>query len=404
MRRTTVVVALLVAVGVGLAASGFFAGAGDEAPPPTVDEPAPAAVDEASLIAVDGDYRLWPYTSRSTSVEGRTLAINVLFDADAETTRRAIEGRSGADWEETEAAEAAATADVEQVEALVERDWADAHSSDRYSYVEGPDGGVWLEETFELHDGAYLGVRDHLRAYESPDGAYTAVQAHEEYYDWFRLRHTVPGIDDPSVRLEDEFIHGAVDAEVSREYRGIEGGWSDGWVSVIELASLAALGGALLRRRTRAAAVELAQRTRREAVRHADAAVLGAALAAVIVGVRVAGVALETAYPGAGPKLIAAPLYLVIAVGIPALVVARTPESEPSAALLGVVVGLGAGFVIDFAALGVAVPPDLLVHRVALLAALGVAATGRAAADRPVLAAGLAGWAIGLALPLADVI
>ena len=404
MKRATVVVALLVAVGVGLAASGFFAGAGDEAPPPTVEEPEPSGVDEASLIAVAGDYRLWPYTSRSTSVEGRTLAINVLFHADAEATRRAIEGRSGTDWEETEPAEAAATADAEQVQAIVERDWADAHSSDRYSYVEGPDGGVWLEETFELHDGAYLGVRDHLRAYESPDGAYTAVQAHEEYYDWFRLRHTVPGIDDPAVRLEDEFIYGAVDAEVSREYRGIDGGWSDGWVSVIELASLATLSGALLRRRTRGAAVELARRGRREAVRHADAAVLGAALAAVIVGVRVAGVALETAYPGVGPKLIAAPLYLVIAVGIPALVVARAPDLDPSAALLGVFVGLGAGFVIDFAALGVAVPPGLLVHRVALLAALGVVAVGRAAADRPVLAAGLAAWVVGLALPLADVI
>ena len=404
MKRTTVVVALLVGVGVGLAASGFFAGAGDEAPPPTVDEPPASAVEDKALIDVAGGYRLWPYTSRSTAVEGRTLAINVLFHADAETTRRAIEGQTKTGWEETEAAEAAATADAEQVRAVVERDWADAHSSDRYSYVEGPDGGVWLAETFELHDGAYLGVRDHLRAYESPDGAYTAVQAHEEYYDWFRLRHTVPGIDDPAVRLEDEFIHGAVDAEVSREYRGIEGGWSDGWVSVIELASLALLSGALLRRRIRVAAVELAHRTRREATRHAGTALLGAALAAVVVGVRVAGVAAETALPGVGPKLIAAPLYLLIAVGMPALVIVRAPGSDSSAALLSVVVGLGAGFVIDFAALGVAVPPDLLVHRVALLAALGVVAMGRAAADRPVLAAGLTAWAVGLALPLADVI
>jgi len=404
MKRTTVAVALLLVVGLGLGASGLFAGAGDEAPPPTVDEPAPTPVDEASLIAVAGDYRLWPYTSRRTAVEGRTLAINVLVYADAETTRRAIERRSGTDWETTTAAEAAATADADAVEALVERDWADAHSSDRYSYVEGPSGGVWLEETFELHDGTYLGVRDHLRAYESPDGAYTAVQAHEEYYDWFRLRHTVPGIDEPAVRLEDEFIHGAVDAEVSREYRGIEGGWSDGWVSVVELTAAGAAAGVLLRRRTQAAAVELARRARREASRHAGAALLGAALAAIVVGVRVAGVAAETALPGVGPKLIAAPLYLLMAVGMPALVVARAPGSDPSAALLGVVAGVGAGFVIDFVALGVAVPPALLVHRAALLAALGTVAMGRAAADRPVLAAGLAAWAVGLALPLADVI
>jgi hypothetical protein len=402
MRRVTVAVGLLLVVGVGLALSGALAGPSAEGPP--AGEPSAATVPEESLIAVDGDYRLWPYTSRSRSVEGRTLAINVVVRADAAATRTAIESRTAGDWEETDGTEAATTADAERVRAFVERDWADARSSTRYGYVEGPGGGTWLTETFELHDGTYLGVRDHLRAYESPDGAYTAIQAHEEYYDWFRLRHTVPGIDDPAVRLEDEFIRGAVDAEVSREYRGIEGGWSDGWISVIELASLATVAGALLRRRTRAAAVNLARRSRREAVRHADAALLGAALGAVVVGVRATGVGLELAYPTVPPKAIAGPLYLVLAVGLPALVVARSRECDPAAVALAVVVGVGAGFVIDFAALGVAVPPALVVHRVALLAALGAVAAGRAADDRPVLGAGLSAWAVGLALPIAGVI
>ncbi|MFC7188229.1 hypothetical protein [Halorubrum yunnanense] len=396
MKRTTVVAGLLVVAGVGLALSGFFAD--------WVDEPPSPEVGEESLISVDGDYRLWPYMSRSASVGGRTLAINVVFHADAEATRAAIEGGAEADWEETDENESATTAEAEQVRAFVERDWADARSSTRYSYVEGPAGGVWLTETFELHEGAYLGVRDHVRAYESPDRAYTAVQAHEEYYDWFRLRHTVPGIDEPAVRLEDEFIHGGVDAEVRREYRGIEGGWSDGWISVIELASLVTVGGALLRRRTRRAAVDLARRSRREAARHVDAAVLGAALGAVVVGVRAVGVALELASPSLPPKAIAGPLYLVLAAGLPALAVARSRECHPTAAALAVVVGLGSGFVTDFAALGVAVPPALIVHRMALLAALGVVAIGRAADDRPVLVAGLLAWAVGLALPLADVI
>ena len=396
MKRTTVVVGLLVVVAGGLALSGAFAGPSPEEPPETIPE--------ESLVAVDGEYRLWPYTSRSESVGGRTLAINVVFHADAATTRAAIEGGTGADWEETEGAESPTTADAEQVRAFVERDWADARSSTRYSYVEGPDGGVWLTETFELHDGSYLGVRDHLRAYESPDGAYTAIQAHEEYYDWFRLRHTVPEIDDPAVRLEDELIHGAVDAEVTREYRGIDGGWSDGWLSVIELASSAAVAGALLRRRTRTAALDLARRGRLEAERHADAAILGVALAAVVVGVRVAGVAVETAYPTLPPKAIAGPLYLVLALGLPGLVVSRSRSCEPGAAGLGVALGLGAGFVVDFAALGVAVPPALIVHRTALVAALSVLALGRAAGDRAVLAAGTVAWAVGLALPLADVI
>ena len=395
MNRTTVVVGLLV-VAVGLALSGAFGG------PPT-EEPS-STVSEESLIAVEGDYRLWPYTSRSTSVRGRTLAINVVFHADAETTRAAIEGGAETDWQETNETEAETTADAEQVRAFVERDWADARSSTRYGYVEGPAGGVWLTETFELHDGTYLGARDHVRAYESPDGAYTAIQAHEEYYDWFRLRHTVPGIDDAAVRLEDEFIHGEVDAEVRREYRGVEGGWSDGWISVIELASLATVAGVLLRRRTRAAAVDLARRVRREATRHADAAVLGAALGAVVVGVRVAGVSLEALYPALPPKAIAGALYLALVVGIPGLVVARAQNCDPTAAGLAVPLGLGAGFVLDFAALGIAVPPGLLVHRIALLAATGVVAVGRATADRPVLAAGLLAWTVGLVLPLADVI
>lgn len=396
MKRVHVVVALLAVVGVALALSGVFAGPGEE---PTADD-----VADDQLIAVDGDYRLWPHTSRSRSVEGRTLAINVVFHADAATTRAAIEGRSDADWEETEPDEAATRTESEDVEAVVARDWRDAHSSLRYSYVEGPSGGMWLAETFELHDGAYLGVRDHLRAYESPDGSYTAIQAHEEYYDWFRLRHTVPDIDAPALRLESEFVESDRATDVRREYRGIDGGRSDGWLSVIELAAAAALAGALVGRRTREAAADLVRRLRTDIARHAGAATLGLALGAVLVGVRVAGVTLEAALPGTSPKAIAAPLYLVLAVGLPALVVWRAPGTEPEAAAVAVVVGLGGGFLADFAALGVAVPPDLIVHRVALLAALSVVAIGRAAADRPVAVAGLAAWAVGLVLPLMDLI
>ena len=397
MKRAGIVVALLVVVGAGLVLSGVFAG--------TADDPVTDDVADDRLIEVDGDYRLWPYTSRSRTVDGRTLAINLVFYANAATTRAAIEGDPATDWEETPPDEAAATVDEDdQAREFVTRDWEDAASSLRYSYVEGATGGEWLTETFELHDGRYLGVRDHLRAYESPDGAYTAIQAHEEYYDWFRLRHTVPDIDAPATRLEDEFIESNRATDVRREYRGIDGGRSDGWLSVIELATAAALAGTLLRRRTREAAVDLARRVRADVGRHAAAAALGLALGAVLLSVRAAGVTLEAAFPGTSPKAIARPLYLVLAVGLPALVVWRAPRSDPAAASVAVVVGLGAGFLADFAALGVAVPPDLIVHRVALLAALGVVAIGRAAADRPVAVAGLAAWAVGLALPLLGVI
>ncbi|WP_418283822.1 hypothetical protein [Halorubrum sp. DTA46] len=394
MQRTRVVAALLVVVAAGLALSGFFSDGLEERPVVEVDDDA--------LMAIDGDYRVWQYTSRSESPEGRTLAINVVFHGDGETVRETLEARPDAEWEETD--EEASDADPELVSEIATRDWEDAHGSTRYTYFEGPDGGEWVTESFELHDGEYLGSRDHIRAYESPDGAYTAVQIHEEYYDWFRLRHTVPDINDPAVRLEDDFIESNGGESVSREYRGIEEGLSDGWITVIELALLVSVTGALLGRQTKTAAREFARRARGEAARHADAALLGAALAAVFIGVRVAGIAIEVAYPSLPPKTIAAPLYLVIAVGLPALIVSQADRSDPAAAFLGVGVGLGAGFVLDFAALGVAVPPGLIVHRVALLAALGIVAVGRAADDRPALAVGLLAWVIGLALPLAGVI
>ena len=418
MQRKTVAAALLVVVGAGLVVSGLLGG--------TVQQPGEGEVPEASLIEVEGDYELWPYTSRSRSVYGQTLAINVVFRNDAETVERALTADPEADWRETDETEVTdedghtslvedenetertepiesenATASVRDV---VEGNWENASGSNRYSYFRGADGGVWKAVTFEVHDGTYLGTRDHIRAYESPDGEYTAVQVHEEYYDWFRLRHTVPAIDEPATRLEDEFIDNPTVAEVSREYRGIEGGRSDGWLSVIELALLLPAVGALLRRRTREAAWETASRLRREGRRHGDAMILGVALAAVFVSLRHLGVAVETTYPALAPKAIAAPLYLVIVVGLPALVVRGSGGSEPAAVFLGVVLGLGSGFVLDFAALGVAVPPGLIVHRVAVLAALGLIAVGRAEGDRSILVAGALAWLVTLALPLADVI
>ncbi|GAB7092650.1 hypothetical protein JCM18237_29210 [Halorubrum luteum] len=391
MRRKAAVAALVV-VAVGLALSGVFGG--------TADEPVVAEVPEESLVEIDGAYELWPYTSRSESVDGRTLAINVVFLDDGDAVRRALTDRADADWEETDDEES--DADPELVREAVLTDWEAAHGSDRYSHFVGADGGMWVDETYELHEGTYLGARDHIRAYESPDGAYTAIQVHEEYYDWFRLRHTVTDIQDPAVRLEDEFI--AAEATVTREHHGIDAGWSDGWLSVIELALLVPLAGALLRRRTREAVVETAGRVRSEATRHDDAAVLGVALAAVVLGVRAAGVGLELAYPGVTPKTIAAPLYLVLAAGLPALAVHVGERCAPTAAFLGVVFGLGAGFLIDFASLGVAVPPGLVVHRVAMVTSLALVAAGRAADDRQILVVGLLAWVVGLGLPLADVI
>ena len=140
MRRKTVVVALLVVVGAGLVLSGLLGGTGTESAPETVPE--------TTLIEVDGDHELWPYTSRSRSAQGRTLAINVVFRNDAERVERALTGEPGSDWQETDASERtdefgdernetelaeAADGEPDAVRDVVNGDWARAGGADRYS-------------------------------------------------------------------------------------------------------------------------------------------------------------------------------------------------------------------------------------------------------------------------------
>ncbi|MFA9516543.1 hypothetical protein ACERIT_04895 [Halopenitus sp. H-Gu1] len=430
MKRS--VIALIILVGVvalGLAASGAFTetadgpGAGPIEEPPTDDRSVP----EVQLLSIDGAYALWPYTSSSESIEGRTLAINVVFEDDPETVFAALQADSEADW--TESSESGTTGsdsnattdgihasevntsdvDADFVEEVVTTDWQRAHGSTRYVYFEREDGeGVWVDETYQLHAGTYLGTRYHIRAYGSPDGSYTAVQAHGEYYDWFRLRHTVTDVSESARTIEDDFIGSG--ADVRREYRGIEGGRSDGWISVIELVAFLPLAAAILRRETRRSIYGTLSRLRADAVRHRDAVLLGVGLAAVYLGVRAAGIAFETGPLAIPPKLIAGPLYLLIAIGLPLLTWRVAARCDRVTAFLGAAVGLGGGFLIDFATLGVSVPPDLIAHRIAVLAAIGIVAAGRATNDRSPLAengtaiVGLVAWALVLALPLAGVV
>jgi hypothetical protein len=428
MKRSVVALAVLLGVvAIGLAASGAFTETTDgPGTGPIEGPPGDRPVSESELLSVDGEYELWPYTSRTESATGRTLAINVVFENDPESVVAALRDESDSQWEEpsesgttesepnatTEGVNAseinASDVDAELVEEVVTTDWQRAHGSTRYVYFEDETGeGVWTDETAQLHAGTYLGTRYHVRAYGSPDGTYTAVQAHGEYYDWFRLRHTVTDVSESARTVEDEFI--ASDAEVRREYRGIEGGRSDGWLSVIHLAALLPVA-AVLRPETRRSIRRAVSRMRADAVRHRDAALLGFGLAAVYLGVRAAGVALETAYPVLPPKLIAAPLYLVIAAGLPLLSWHVGSRCDPVAAFLGAAVGLGGGFLVDLASLGVAAPPDLLAHRLAVLAAIGIIAAGRASdGDSPfvengVAIVGVAAWILVLALPLAGVV
>ncbi|MFC7155092.1 hypothetical protein ACFQPA_06435 [Halomarina halobia] len=357
----------------------------------------------------DGSDRLWPYTSKRHSFSSRTLAINLVVYADPATTRRLMTHRGDAEWQptenETEDTDTASIANVEYDDSEDRLVWSDARGARRYTYVESPDGnGAWLEERYQLHDGSYLGARDHVRAYAARDGGWTALQAHSEHWDWFRLRHTVSGIADAQRRVEIDFMRTLSVDRVVRVYAG-NGGTADGhgWISTIEVgttvAALALAGPALARRGL--------DRLRDDA--RASAIALGPAVgpAGLYLAVRAVGVALETTFPGTSPKVFAGLLYPVIAVGIPASAALLARPHRPIRAFALVATGLGVAFVLDYAALGVAVLPiRAILHRAAVLVSAGmVAAVGATAtADRWHALLVVACWAATLSLPLVGAI
>lgn len=385
---------------------------------------------ERLVQPAEGGSYLWAYTSRERSAEGRTLAINLIVHGSDEQVRRSLADRTELEWEETDPEEGDAEADTDEVrgeDGAVE--WDDAHGSTRYTYVDtGPHGGGgrWIDESYQLHAGSYLGSRQHIRAYTTGVDDWTALQIHQEYWDWFRLRHTVTDTQQSRNELEADFLGQPYVEEVRREYHGVDEGRNDGWLSVIELATV---GGALgllgvLTRETRRAMWRETRRLFRWTLANTRGFLLAAALGGLYLGVRSAGLLFETAIPWLTPKAFVAVLYPVLVVGLPtaAIVLARPLEAaarfrrvqrvvgvlgrplDPQPAFGFTVVGLGTAFVMDFAGLGVAaVPIQLLVHRIGLLFALGLTAAGATrsdAAGRGLLGLGLAGWIVGLGMAL----
>jgi hypothetical protein len=236
------------------------------------------------------------------------------------------------------------------------------------------------------------------------------MQAHREYWDWFRLRHTVTSIADTQQYVDSQFLD---DARVEAVYKlHLENGNSkdgSGWATVIEFASLALLVAGAGRLGRVAGVVESA----RERLTPARLRLIGrlgilvVGIAGLYLAVRVGGVTLERQFPGVSPKLIAGALYPVLALGLPIVGYWRGRHLPAEDAFVGATVGFVAGFVLEYGYLGLeVVPVDLLLHRFALILALGVlaAAGGLAAAEaegaRGLLALGVAGWVIALGLPL----
>ncbi|MEF8808999.1 hypothetical protein [Natronomonas sp.] len=367
--------------------------------------------EEPDLVTVgDAESELWPYTARTKRFEARTLGINVVFYDDPEDVETALRERSALRWEEGDPIETTdnGTNTSERVEIDPEAEriedaitFQDAEGAKRYTYVETDGEGVWLEESYQLHSGTYLGERMHIRAYNDPNGEWTAVQVHEEHWDWFRLRHTVTGISDSQRRLEEDFMGKPYVEEVVRLPFGNRTADGDGWASVIYLAIVPALllGSTRLFRDVKLAGRRFILRQRRELV-------LGATVFGMYLAVRFVGIAGETFATGLSPKLIAAPLYLCLALGTPAIAYQLGRGSNHTWAFAFAAAGLGTAFVVDFAAMGVSLLPlRVILHRAAVVTALGLIALGGAlAVERdeypPALLVGLAGWLAALLAPL----
>lgn len=419
---------LLVAVVVlvGTLGSAFIApsgSAGGEAPPA-----------EQLIRPTGAEGYLWPYTSRSRSVDGRTLALNVVIVGSPDDVRVILRDRSELEWTPAnESHELNGTVSIgdanESALASVDNQstnqvapngsvsfspWQTARGASRYSYVANNlTSGEWVEADYQLATGTYLGSRTHIRAYPGPADNWTALQAHTEYWDWFRLRHTVTGTSDGAVTVENDLRDEPFVTEVNRVYHGYRGGGSDGWLSVIRITSanwtlfpdesstgdpsgqlnpLPIIGVVPAAALVAVAAKPIGRRDLRDVRALRDLA-LPLSIIAVVLGVRSLGLAAEVLLPPVNPKVFAGLLYPVLAVG-PLVVAGLLAQDRPATRVaLFAAGGLGAAFVLDFGVVGVnVVPIQLVVHRTALLGVLGLFAYGIADDDYAVAGLGAGLW------------
>lgn len=358
------------------------------------DEPeASPGPKDVRLVDMDtGEDRLWPYTSRHADFGSRTLAINLIVYDDPEIVRYRLERRSNASWAELNESEETANFSVELSESRVGFDWSSAHGAIRYTYVDRGEQGRWIPQRYQLHAGNYFGTRSHVRVYApGGDSEWSAIQAHSEYWDWFRLRHGVTDVWDTSRKLEEDFADQPLVSDVERAH-ATDHGPTSGGISVVHVAwALLAVSVPAVRRRAAAVAedVGLATQTRRRSV------MLFGFTLAVPLFVRGAGIGLEQALPWLTPKLIAAPLYVVLVAGLPVGVYRLSEDvpAERAIALAGV--GFLVGVTLDAMAIDVT---DALAryawHRLALAVGLGAIAGGtrEPGPSRKLLVAGFCTW------------
>jgi hypothetical protein len=461
-RRRLLVLGVLILAGTYLTAGGLGV--------PTLnpaEENTP--VDDKLVQPVENGSKLWPYTSRGKTTKQRTLATNVIIVGDDTRVKRFLTRQSKLKWElaqetnetangtanettnvttnETDLVDAPTPVAANETNVTVSNEtdtqpvtvkrrglgWSDTHGATRYTYIDARGVGGkagWVKEAYQIHAGEYFGSRSHIRAYTTPTTNWTAIQVHREYFDWFRLRHTVTGIQPSRNALESNFLEKPFVKEVRREYHGVNRGWNDGWVSEIELVPGAALLFlmSLFSRETHRSLQQEGKRLvgwTRDSIR---GFLLGGGLIALVLGVRSVSIFFEKTLPNVDPKAAFVLLYPVLALGLPILAfvlaqpfgaTSRFPRLQQVARRLGspldalhafgfAFLGLTLAFVLDFGSIGVSrIPVQLVLHRVGLACGLGLIAAGSTHIDERgagLLVIGIVGWLIGLAMPLAGYI
>lgn len=357
--------------------------------------------------------QLWPYTATARDYETRTLGLNMVFFGNQSDIHTALTERSELEWEAEQLHEGDAESDTispERVEINPDEELGNvismepAGGSARYTYYERNGERQWADAAYQLHAGTYLGKRTHVRAYEDPQGEWTAMQVHDEHWDWFRLRHTVTGLSDAQRELEQDFIDEPYVDSVIRMPFNNDTGDADGWASGIRLAGLALVVGILgSTGRARREVTEFLGRRQREFA-------LGGAIFALYTAVRWVGVAAELVFPNANPHTIGIPIYIGLSLGVPAVAYGLGTGSDRTWAFTLAAAGLGGAFVLDFVLMDVAVLPiRFILHRVAVLLAVGLIAVGGALATTeqklptPFLV-GFAGWVAALVAPVVGII
>lgn len=374
------------------------------------------AADPETVTLEDGS-ELWPYTSKGPNYRERTLSINLVVYGDTDATERALRETSLADWEPVEE-DQQDIAPAEEFEVDGNRTtvaWGGASGATRYVYVDTVDDrALWLVESYQLHDGDYLGERQHLRAYEDPaEDEWTAIQAHDEHWDWFHLRHTVHSIEESQLAIEEDFFgRWYVDSVTRDRFANDASSDADGWVTIVDLderATRLLIAGLLLGSigvaRTLERGTELWQdEDVRKTLR--SLATIGL-LVLLYLSIRFGAVGIERLFPGLRTNAIVIVFYPLLVLGLPVVAYLSTRQLDREQAFAAASLGFTVAIFLDYTLLSVTrLPLDTFVHRGALAVAIGLIAAGASQTAREpgvehgYVRTGVLLWVVAVTIPL----